>query len=374
MDYYTTLITLAVGTIVTLIVIIVSNQKFEIEIRKGFVITYLLVIIGAVSEWGGTVLNGVNFVTMPNFAILLHFAVKSIEFIVAQILPIVCSKTVFETPETSSKLTKMLYTFLRIYIVVEVTLMLTNNIFIVDANNVYHHADLYFMYTTSYIFSTIYLLANILKFSRRYQSGKKVDIYCIMGFVTYGVAVQLMHPSVKTCWITIAIASVFIYVYYNGLVQWVDGLTALLNQHSYNTYLQEHEKNKFALIIFDANNFKQINDYLGHDTGDRILITVAQMLKHTYDSYGKVYRIGGDEFAVIIEKDIDKVEELNSILVENIQKKRQTAAVVPFVSYGYAIYDPDLKDTKPISAVVKEADANMYSYKKEVKERQNQIN
>ena len=97
------------------------------------------------------------------------------------------------------------------------------------------------------------------------------------------------------------------------------------------------------------------------------------MLKDTYDNYGKVYRIGGDEFAVIIERDIDKVEELNSTLVKNIQEKRQTEASFPYISYGYAIYDPDFRVSRPISTVVKEADDNMYLYKNKVKEKQNQI-
>lgn len=373
MDYYTTLITIGVGSIITLIVIIISNRKLETKIRKGFIITYLLVIIGASSEWGGTVLNGEDFAVMPHLAILLHFAVKSFEFIAAQILPIVCSKTIFETPEKPSKFNKIFYAFLQIYIVVEIALMCTNNIFVIDSNNVYHHADLYFMYTISCIISTIYLLSNISQFRRCYQAEKRIDIYFIVIFVIYGVTLQLVNPNMKTYWITIAIAATFIYVYYNGLIQWLDGHTNLLDKDSYNTYLQEHNKNKFALIILDANNFKQINDKLGHYTGDCILSTVAQMLKDTYNNYGKVYRIGGDEFAVIIERDIDKVEELNSTFVKNIQEKRQTEASFPYISYGYATYNPDLRDSRPISAIVKEADDNMYLYKNKVKEKQNQI-
>ena len=58
---------------------------------------------------------------------------------------------------------------------------------------------------------------------------------------------------------------------------------------------------------------------------------------------------------------------------KNIQEKRQTEASFPYISYGYATYNPDLRDSRPISAIVKEADDNMYLYKNKVKEKQNQI-
>lgn len=58
---------------------------------------------------------------------------------------------------------------------------------------------------------------------------------------------------------------------------------------------------------------------------------------------------------------------------KNIQEKRQTEASFQYISYGYATYNPDLRDSRPISAIVKEADDNMYLNKNKVKEKQNQI-
>ncbi len=86
-----------------------------------------------------------------------------------------------------------------------------------------------------------------------------------------------------------------------------------MNKRSFNKYKNNVEEEKVSLIVFDVNDFKLINDTYGHSEGDRILTEVAKILKEYYQEYGRVYRIGGDEFAAIIEKSTDKSEiEKNS--------------------------------------------------------------
>ena len=93
-----------------------------------------------------------------------------------------------------------------------------------------------------------------------------------------------------------------------------DALTTLSNRYSFEKQIRktlvaaERHKRKFALLIIDINNFKWINDTFGHACGDLILKNLAQTLKEIIREEDHVARIGGDEFAIIlneIESDIN---------------------------------------------------------------------
>lgn len=84
-----------------------------------------------------------------------------------------------------------------------------------------------------------------------------------------------------------------------------DLLTELLNKRSYEMWCQKmleqcHNDEPCALIIFDLDNFKQINDVNGHYTGDRVLEVVGQTLSANFSLDGLVGRIGGDEFSAFV--------------------------------------------------------------------------
>lgn len=90
-------------------------------------------------------------------------------------------------------------------------------------------------------------------------------------------------------------------------IAFTDALTEIENRAAYVQRLEEIEKTKsttseYAIALFDIDHFKYINDTFGHLTGDAILKKCARMLVEVFDFPGcNVYRIGGDEFAVIIE-------------------------------------------------------------------------
>ena len=81
-----------------------------------------------------------------------------------------------------------------------------------------------------------------------------------------------------------------------------DALTGLLNRAAYDTIRKEYDQNgeKIALVLFDVDNFKEINDTYGHDVGDKALKYVADSLSASFRKDDNICRIGGDEFAVIV--------------------------------------------------------------------------
>lgn len=88
-----------------------------------------------------------------------------------------------------------------------------------------------------------------------------------------------------------------------------DPLTGVFNRRAFDyaatTILSKGKK--CALIFFDIDCFKQVNDTYGHDIGDRVLKHFANILKKNFEEYGIVSRFGGDEFVVLVES-LDVVE------------------------------------------------------------------
>jgi diguanylate cyclase (GGDEF)-like protein/PAS domain S-box-containing protein len=88
-----------------------------------------------------------------------------------------------------------------------------------------------------------------------------------------------------------------------------DPLTGLPNRALFAEFLAkaiqqaEHEQGEFSLLFIDLDNFKTINESLGHTAGDRLLVEVATRLRDLLPGVDAIARIGGDEFNIIIERD-----------------------------------------------------------------------
>jgi diguanylate cyclase (GGDEF)-like protein/PAS domain S-box-containing protein len=116
-----------------------------------------------------------------------------------------------------------------------------------------------------------------------------------------------------------------------------DALTGLANRNLFHTGLvkalarAERSGRGMALLMLDLDGFKQVNDRLGHDAGDSVLRTVAQRLNARLRSADQVARIGGDEFAVILEN----VDRLSDAAI--VARKIIAAITPPFDLAGQEI-------------------------------------
>ena len=86
----------------------------------------------------------------------------------------------------------------------------------------------------------------------------------------------------------------------------LDALTGLLNQNSYLNRTAEMRRSGGVLVVFDVDGFKQINDRYGHLQGDVCLAEIADCIKKAYARCGYCYRIGGDEFCVLLRDEADE--------------------------------------------------------------------
>ena len=147
-----------------------------------------------------------------------------------------------------------------------------------------------------------------------------------------------------------------------------DGLTGLFNGRYFGTVLQEKEKKKFPFVLFylDLDRFKPINDTYGHDMGDKLLKEVAARLQRCIRSKDHAFRIGGDEFALLIGADLDEAhcQQLRDRIRQELSQPFYLEGQVLHVgvSCGYAAYPRDSSRATEVRIL---ADQRMYAQKEE---------
>ena len=158
-------------------------------------------------------------------------------------------------------------------------------------------------------------------------------------------------------------------------VAMADTLTGIGNRTAYDLRMKEYdakletaENVEFSVVMVDLNDLKRINDTLGHEMGDRYIITAVEQLKKTFGDV-MLYRVGGDEFIAIFDyADQGRVAAMIRKLEDNLSLYNQTHSLFPNgveVAVGTATYEPE--NDRCFKDVFTRADARMYEDKQKKK-------
>ena len=152
-----------------------------------------------------------------------------------------------------------------------------------------------------------------------------------------------------------------------------DALTGIRNRMAYDqeVYKLDGELRDgllvFGIAMIDMDGLKGINDAYGHDCGNVSLTRLSRMICEVF-RHSPVFRIGGDEFAVILQNsDYDRIEELVKAFEDRLAAQDRNAEPWEIVSatLGYALYDPS--QDGDVEDVFRRADQRMYELKKQRK-------
>lgn len=145
-----------------------------------------------------------------------------------------------------------------------------------------------------------------------------------------------------------------------------DEMTFLGNRRAFlEKYHKGNPKIELVYIVMDVNNLKAVNDKLGHQKGDELIIAAAQHIKRVFGKEGYCYRIGGDEFIVILEGEkCQTVEEKIEKMLQEIKAGNQEREYALEIAVGYARRKSPLESTEDI---FRRADRNMYKNKQKMK-------
>lgn len=151
----------------------------------------------------------------------------------------------------------------------------------------------------------------------------------------------------------------------------MDRMTMLLNREttmeSIRSILAQEYDRTHVLYMIDIDNFKMLNDTLGHQTGDEFLIALSAELKKVFRESDVVGRIGGDEFFALMRNvnGMHKMVEKGKELLSTIQQVCTAYPNIPLSgSIGISIYP---ENGKSLDALYAEADAALYQAKKKGK-------
>ncbi len=153
-----------------------------------------------------------------------------------------------------------------------------------------------------------------------------------------------------------------------------DNLTGLPNRQMFEKNLEyriedsKSNNNRFALLYLDLDNFKNVNDTLGHSYGDKLIQRIGRELRSIIDENNNVARLGGDEFAIVLpykDKSEDLQSHINSIM-ETLNRLWNIGGNELYIasSGGVAIYPQDGEDAQTL---LKNADTAMYVAKENTK-------
>lgn len=152
----------------------------------------------------------------------------------------------------------------------------------------------------------------------------------------------------------------------------IDPLSGAMSKYAYvdleneiDGAINTGQMEPFAIVVFDLNDLKVVNDTEGHEVGDEFIVASVKLIKEHFDNY-PVYRVGGDEFAVILTKDgfdkkDDLLESFNRQIDENAKNKDKLV-----ISAGLATFIPGQDTT--IMHTFTRADRLMYVRKNQLKE------
>ncbi|AKL94021.1 PAS domain S-box/diguanylate cyclase (GGDEF) domain-containing protein [Clostridium aceticum] len=217
----------------------------------------------------------------------------------------------------------------------------------------------------------------LLEEYRKYEKGEKEGIYC---------QVRIRDKAGNIKWLLISGKGIYNRAedlkLINGILLDVtkmkeqeayikhlanhDALTGLPNRRAFMQKLKEeiHKEKQGAVMLLDLDNFKEINDTLGHVYGDKVLKEVAVRLKGMEDEKLFISRFGGDEFLILIsdEESVSEIEGYIQRMLHLFKKPfiiKNTDLYINF-SIGITLYP---HDTKNINQLIMNADTAMYKVK-----------
>lgn len=310
------------------------------------------------------------------------------EYIVLYFMPITISLILLGMMKKNSKYWKYVQLFTIIWITFSIMATILHNL------NIVQYPRMLFLYHLIGIFTAIFAIYAIIYDSKDYSSNNK---FTLLGFaiMCLGVVIDVVRYYIHKYFMSedkmyntaliIFCAVIFIILllinYMHNVYQtdkeqaeqlilaklaYIDELCQIYNRTKCIQYTNEldKEKKEYAVALFDLNGLKRVNDLLGHSKGDLLIREYASVLKECFENVGDVYRIGGDEFVVLVTENLENTENviknLRQIEIAHSENINMNISSAYGIAYSYELEDDKCSYTKVYSL----ADHRMYKMKK----------
>lgn len=352
MDAHTSVVSITCMLMLTMLVQTYTSDSMEERLRNAFLRGFATILFCALLDWTRVELNGSQLVP-----VWLHGAVVSLEYTLAPVVVLFLIGVMGAIERNSFLVPLLAFNGL-----LQFTSGFTEWIFYIDAANNFVRGEWFRVYVLIYSIGIFVMYWEVYRCSWIYQNRNGWMLFMSILSLTIGVGENEFGGECHTTFLAVSIAATMFYVYFMDIGIQTDPMTKLLNRRCYDSHLKKIDC-PTAVVMFDVDKFKYINDTYGHEKGDIVLQHVAICLRRTFGRLGYLYRLGGDEFCLILRKGyLDKVDFglLRRALDRHLEMYRRHEPLMPAVSMGHAIYDGGLS----VQNVVKQADRQMYADKK----------
>lgn len=281
--------------------------------------------------------------------------------------------------------------------VVTITLAISRSAFVFNDGH-YETGVLYDVITVIPILTLIFMAVYCIRRVKVIGTHDVVSVVIYIGTMIVGVVIEAMY-GIGTTYVSVMIADVFIFIMLQNkhmdrfrmqkemlsekvdeekrnAEKWMqrsntDEVTGFYNRHAYEEELGVLERTRIednlVYVSMDVNGLKVVNDNLGHEAGDELLVGACECMEKCFGMYGKLYRTGGDEFAALIYATDYEMEILKKEFTEITSQWRSDKIEAITISTGYVTR----KEAKELSlhqmAVL--ADKRMYEDKNDYYQR-----
>jgi diguanylate cyclase (GGDEF)-like protein len=315
----------------------------------------------------------------------IHKSLKIVEFCTVPIIPTLLSSLVARK-RFWKRICKFFYLIIAVNAIAQIITIYIPFMFQIDNNSNYARTSFTYFYAIALILCFALLLVSSYRTFIQNNLKISLTLISINVLLLVGMVIRYFNIESNADWLCIAFGYyIFIIDFSNSYLK-IDPITSLLNRRAFSNKLT-HINYDTALIVIDANDFKKINDAYGHQSGDWALAKIAESIMNIYSNIGRCYRIGGDEFCVILKPNMLKkltfatknkdtyamLDRFIRLLDEELSNLgKQHKALAYGVSQGYGIYYSlneiqEFKDYMSIDEVFKLADERMYEMKEKRK-------
>ncbi len=351
--YYTALAIITTSVIITALMIIHYDNVLEKFNKMIFITSYFALLLICIFEWivvyFEKIHSPLHYITTFSMGIVLFIAPS---------ITAILTLGIHTGP--SKRLRSIVYFIIALSFVLGFSGLFSDAIFYYDEASIYHRGDFYILHSITVVGSALTLFINTLILGIKHQNKNNYILFLNFFIFLGALFTQFAFNGVWILWISYTIAISFGYIYFSSYMNQTDILTNILNRKCFDSHIYDLKSNSIILFL-DVNKFKEINDTHGHAAGDYCLIEIAKAIKEVYGKSGYCYRIGGDEFSVILNKNLDSLDELNTQFSNLIAEKKYKLAL-PTVSIGHSYYYPNQSS---IQKVIEEADEMMYTLKQQ---------
>jgi len=240
----------------------------------------------------------------------------------------------------------------------------------IGPDNIYHRGPFYPHHHLVTLILLIWAFVVILRNRRKLEKRVRYSLFFFPIPSILGGVLQVAFYSYAFALVASVPALLVVLLYAQDDSIFTDYLTGVGNRKKLEAVLKEKvakssPNRTFGFVMLDIDHFKKINDSLGHETGDRVLKTAADLLKRCVRTNDYVTRYGGDEFCLILDVSTQEgldhvVGRIRSALAAFNQANAQTVPLS--FSMGYEVYD--LGEHLAPEAFLKRMDMLMYEDKR----------